>query len=66
MGRTDCPDLKTDYERALVGHSKSKSNSKSFNESEMARSSECTEQHAQKVIDSADIIVNHPSETLTP
>jgi hypothetical protein len=27
-----------------------------FNESEMARSSECTEQYAQKVIDSAGIV----------
>jgi len=38
----------------LVEQSNSKS--KSFNESEMARSSECTEQYAQKVIDSADIV----------
>jgi hypothetical protein len=41
MGRTDCPDLKTDYERALVGRAKARA--RAFNESEMARSSECTE-----------------------
>jgi hypothetical protein len=38
----------------LVEQSNSKS--KSFNESEMARSSECTEQYAQKVFDSAGIV----------
>jgi hypothetical protein len=27
-----------------------------FNESEMARSSECTDQYAQKVLDTADIV----------
>ena len=27
-----------------------------FNESEMARSSECTEQYAQKTLDTADIV----------
>jgi hypothetical protein len=43
-GSDRVPDLKTDYERALVGRAKSnsKSNNKSSNESEMARSLERT------------------------
>jgi hypothetical protein len=42
----------------LVGRANSKSNSKSksFHESEMARSWECTEQYAQKVLDTAGIV----------
>jgi hypothetical protein len=49
MGRTDCPDLKPITSQPwLVWHS--------LNESEMARSSECTEQYAQEVFDSADIV----------
>jgi hypothetical protein len=38
------------------GKSKSNSKSKSFHESEMARSWECTEQYAQKVLDTAGIV----------
>ena len=38
------------YERALGWYGRT------FNESEMARSSECTEQYAQKVLDTADIV----------
>jgi hypothetical protein len=50
MGRTEVPDLKTDYERAGVGMAQH------INESEMARSSECTHSYAQKVLDAADIV----------
>jgi hypothetical protein len=50
MGRTEVSDLKTDYERALVGMAEPST------KSEMARSSECTEQYAQKVLDTADFV----------
>ena len=39
------------------GKSKSNSKSKGSHESEMARSSECTEQYAQKVLDTAGIVI---------
>jgi hypothetical protein len=48
-GSDRVPDLNTDCERALVGWAH-------FNESEMARSSECKEQYAQKTLDTADIV----------
>jgi hypothetical protein len=65
MGRTEFPDLKRiTSEPWLVEQSNSKS--KSFNESEMARSSECTEQYAQKVIDSADIVRDAIFRQLNP
>ena len=41
----------TDYERAFGWYGRT------FNESEMARSSECTEQYAQKVLDTGSDIV---------
>jgi hypothetical protein len=49
MGRTEIPNLKTDYERAFgwYGH---------FNKSEMALFSECTDRYAQKLLDTADIV----------
>jgi len=40
----------TDYERALVGMAEPST------KSELARSSECTEQYAQKVLDTADFV----------
>jgi len=49
MGRIDFRP-ETDYERALVGIAEPST------KSEMARSSECTEQYAQKGIDSAGIV----------
>ena len=49
MGRTEFP-TGNDYERTLVGMAEPST------KSEMARSSECTEQYAQKVLDSADIV----------
>ena len=49
MGRTEFPDL--NRLRASLGWY-----GRTFNESEMARSSECTEQYAQKVFDSAGIV----------
>src|ERR1035441_9645480 len=51
MGRTEF--LTGNGLRASLGW---QSKSKSFHESEMARSSECTEQYAQKVFDNADIV----------
>src|ERR1035437_2678796 len=51
MGRTEFPDLNR-LQASLGWYGKGKT----FNESEMARSSECTEQYAQKVFDSADIV----------
>jgi len=50
-----------DSQRAQVGKAQT------FYESEMARSSECTEQYAQKVFDSADIVRDRdfsPLETI--
>ena len=49
MGRTEIPNLKTDYERAFgwYGH---------FNKSEMALFSECTDRYAQRLLDTADIV----------
>ena len=49
MGRTEIPNLKTDYERACgwYGH---------FNKSEMALFSECTDRYAQNMLDTADIV----------
>src|ERR1039458_5700689 len=51
MGLTEFPDLNR-LQASLGWYGKGKT----FNESEMARSSECTEQYAQKVIDSAGIV----------
>ncbi len=50
MGRTESLNLKNDYERACgwYGH---------FNKSEMALFSECTERYAQKLLDTADIVI---------
>jgi hypothetical protein len=49
MGRTEIPNLKTDYERAFdwYGH---------FNKSEMALFFECTDRYAQNMLDTADIV----------
>jgi len=50
MGRTESLNLKNDYERACgwYGH---------FNKSEMALFSECTDRYAQKMLDTADIVI---------
>jgi hypothetical protein len=50
MGRTEIPNLKTDYERAFdwYGH---------FNKSEMALFFECTDRYAQNMLDTADIVI---------
>jgi hypothetical protein len=50
MGRTEIPNLKTDYERAFAwyGH---------FNKSEMALFFECTDRYAQNMLDTADIVI---------
>ncbi len=49
MGRTEIPNLKTDYERAFdwYGH---------FNKSEMALFFECTDRYVQNMLDTADIV----------
>jgi hypothetical protein len=50
MGRTEIPNLKTDYERAFdwYGH---------FNKSEMALFFECKDRYAQNMLDTADIVI---------
>ena len=45
-GSDRVPDLNTDYERALVGRAKATASTRA-----KWRSSECTEQYAQKVLD---------------
>jgi hypothetical protein len=49
MGRTECPDL-----NGLRASLRLESNT--FNESEMALFSECTQSCARKVLDTADIV----------
>jgi len=49
MGRTEFRP-ETDYERALVGYGHR------FNESEMALFSECRDEYAQKILDTADTV----------
>jgi hypothetical protein len=49
MGRTESPNLKKDYKRALGLYG-------NFNKSEMALFSECMHRYAQKLLDTADIV----------